>query len=139
MSKIKLQKTLDHYLSPNHFWINNPFYLYTVYISIATLAMPVGLVGSTYMTKLKKLTSRQKHSMRIICNKGTFEHTKEFFQILSVYRLNILNFVTFICKFNQKAAPNIFLSRFQKPSYYPSTFSELNYVQPINKIKTTKY
>ena len=42
-------------------------------------------------------------------------------------------------KVNPKTAPNIFLSRFQKPSHsYPTRFSELNYVQPTRKIKTSK-
>ena len=41
---------------------------------------------------------------------------------------------------NQKTAPNIFLSRFQKQSYpYPTRFSELNYVQPIHNIKAGKH
>ena len=90
--------------------------------------------GSTYMTNLEKLSSQQKHLMRIVCNKGKFEHSKELFQlnkILNVYKLNILNVATFMHKVNTKSAPNIFLSRFQKPSHsYPARFLELNYVQP---------
>ena len=49
--------------------------------------------GSTYKTNLKKLSSQQKHEMRIICNKGKSEHTKQLFQsnkITSVYTVNIL-------------------------------------------------
>ena len=43
-------------------------------------------------------------------------------------------------KVNQKTAPNIFLSRFQKLSHsYHTRFLELNYVQPIHNIKTSKY
>ena len=43
-------------------------------------------------------------------------------------------------KANQKTAPNVFLSRFQKPSHsYTTRFSELNYVQPIHIIKRSKY
>ena len=43
-------------------------------------------------------------------------------------------------KVGQKSAPNIFISRFQKPSYfYPSRFLELNYVQQIRNIKMSKY
>ena len=34
------------------------------YINYANMAC-----GSTYMTKLKELSSQQKHAMRIICNK----------------------------------------------------------------------
>ena len=99
--------------------------------------------GSTNMTNLKKLSSQQKHGMRIICKKGKFEHIKQLFQsnkILNVYKLNILNVATFMYKVNQNTAPNIFLSRFQKlPHLYPTRFSELNYVQPIHNIKTIKY
>ena len=54
---------------------------------------------STYLTNLKRLLSQQKHAMRIICNKGKFEYTKQLFQsnkILNVYNLNILNVATFI-------------------------------------------
>ena len=50
--------------------------------------------------------------MRIICNKGKFEHTKQLFQskkILNAYKLNILYFATFMYKVMQKTAPNIFL------------------------------
>ena len=43
-------------------------------------------------------------------------------------------------KVNQKTAPIIFLSRFQKLSlFYHTRFLELNYVQPIHNIKTSKY
>ena len=108
------------------------------YINYANVAW-----GSTYMTNLKELSSQQKHAMRIICNKWKFEHTKQLFQsnkILNVYKLNIVNVAKFMYKVNPKTAPNIFLSRFQKPSHsYPTRFSELNYVQPTHNIKTSKY
>ena len=81
--------------------------------------------------------------MRIICNKGKFQHTKHLFQsnkILNVYKLNILNVVPFMYKVNQKTAPNVFLSRFQKPfRFHPTRFSELNYVQPTTILKRTIY
>ena len=67
--------------------------------------------------------------------------TKQLFQsnkILNVYKLNILNVATFMCKVHLKAAPNVFLSRFQKPyHFYPTRFSELNYLQPIHNFKTS--
>ena len=72
-----------------------------------------------------------------------WEYTKRLFQsnkILNVHKLNILNVAIFMYNVNQKTAPNIFLSRFQKPSYpYPTRFSELNYVQPIHNIKAGKH
>ena len=92
--------------------------------------------GKVLKTNFKKLSSQQKHAMRIICNKGKFEHTKQLFQsnkILNMYKLSILNFATFMYKVNEKT----FLSRFQKPShFYPNRFSEMNYV---HNIKTSKY
>ena len=94
------------------------------------------------MINVKELSSQQKHAMRIICNKWKFEYTKQLFQlneIPNVYKLNVVNVATFMYKVNPKTAPNIFLSRFQKPSHsYPTRFSELNYVQPTRKIKTSK-
>ena len=108
------------------------------YINYANVAW-----GSTYITEFKKLSIQQKHAMRIICNKKNFEHTKQLFQsnkILSAYKLNILNVATFMYKVNQKTAPNIFPSRFQKLSHsYHPRFLELNYVQAIHNIKTSKY
>ena len=86
--------------------------------------------GSTYMTNLKNFSNQQKHAMCIICNKSKFEQTKQLFQsnkILNVYKWNILNVAAFMYTINQKTAPNIFLSRFEKPShFYPVRSSELN-------------
>ena len=81
------------------------------YINCANVAW-----GSTYMTNLKRLSSQQKHAIRIICNKGKFEHIKQLFQlnkILNVYKLNILNVATFMYKVNQKTATNTFHSSFK--------------------------
>ena len=68
------------------------------------------------MTDLKKFSSHQKHAIRIICNNGKFEHTKQLFQsnkILNVYKLNILKVAIFMYKVNQKTAPNIFFQGFK--------------------------
>ena len=75
--------------------------------------------------------------MCVIRNKGNFKHTKQLLQsnkILNAYPLNILNAAGFMYEVNQKTAPNVFLSRLQKPCHFcPNRFSELNYVQPILK------
>ena len=108
------------------------------YIIYATVAW-----GSTYMTKLKKLSSQQKHAKCIICKKWNFEHTKQLFQsnkVLNVYKVNMVNVVTFMYKVNPKAASNVFLSRFHRPLHsYLTRFCELNYVQATHNIKTSKY
>ena len=103
------------------------------YINCANVAW-----GSTYMTNLKRLSSQQKHAIRIICSKGKFEHIKQLFQlnkILNVYKLNILNVATFMYKVNQKTATNIQASK--TVSFL--SYSKLNYVQPIHNIKSSKY
>ena len=113
-------------------------FIYLYYNNYANVAWK-----STYMANLKKLSSQQMHAMIIICIKGNFEHTKQLFQsnkILNVYKLNILNFATFMYKVIQKTALNVFLSRFQKQyHYYPIRFSELNYVQLIHNIRTSNH
>ena len=39
-----------------------------------------------------------------------------------------------------KNCSECFFSKFQKPPhFYPTRFSELNYVQPVHSIKTRKY
>ena len=65
------------------------------YINYANVAW-----GSTYITSLKTLSSQQKHGMRIIYNRGSFEHTKQSNKIPNVYKLNILNVITFMLKVN---------------------------------------
>ena len=81
--------------------------------------------------------------MCVIRNKGKFKHTKQLLQsdkILNAYPLNILNAAGFMYEVNQKTAPNVFLSRLQKPCHFcPTRFSELNYVQPVHNIKTSKF
>ena len=139
-SKIKLQRSNRLLLKLKPF-LNKQYFL-SLYYSYIHSYIQCGC-GSTYMTNLKELSSQQKHAMGIICNKLKFEHTKQSFQsnkILKVYKLNNKNITTFMYKVNPKTAPNIFLSRFQKLSHsYPTRFSELNYVQPTCKIKTSNY
>lgn len=50
-------------------------------------------------------------------------------KILTVYQLNILNNVMHMPKIKKSTAPNAFLLKFQKPSYfYPTFFSIFNSV-----------
>lgn len=51
------------------------------------------------MTNLTKLITQQKHVVRIVSNKGRFEHTTELFKsqkILNIFTLNICD-VLFLC------------------------------------------
>ena len=72
--------------------------------------------GSTCRKNLKKINSRQKHVLRIIFNKGKFEHTGEFFKsnkILNVYKLKTFNTTVFMHKIHRKSAPSTFLPKFR--------------------------
>ena len=91
---------------------------------------------------MKKINSQQKHALRIIYNKGKFEHTSEFFKssnILNVYKQKIFNTAVFMHKIQGKSAPNIFLLKFRKPSHsYSTGLSNLNYVKTIPKFNKYK-
>ena len=79
--------------------------------------------------------------MRIICNKGKFEHTKQLFRwnkVLNVYKLNTLNVAIFMYQVHKKAKQNIFLSNTSKTISFRNV-SERNYVQSIYNFKTSKY
>ena len=125
----------------NYCWINNPFYLYTICISIATLTMSTWLrevhIWQTIKVYLvEKSMPRAQFVTKESLNIQLFQSNK----ILNGYKLNILNVATFMCKVNQKTVPSIFFSRFQKLfHFYPTRFSELNCIQSIHNIKSSKY
>ena len=100
------------------------------------------LLGKHLQNKLEK-NNQQKHALRIIFNKGKFEHTRELFKsskILNVYKLNIFNTKVFIHKIQGKFAPSIFLPKFRKTSHlYQTRLSHLNYVKLIPKLDKCKY
>ena len=85
------------------------------YINYANLVW-----GSTNRTYLRKINSQQKHALRLIHNKNRFYHSKELFEsceILSVYKLNLLNSVVFMNKIKNRTAPSSFLEKFEKPAH----------------------
>ena len=88
------------------------YYSYILrYINYANVAW-----GSTYRTNFKKIIQSR---MRIICDNGKFEHTKQLLQsnkILNVYKLNILNVATFMYKVNQKTTLIFFFLGFRNHS-----------------------
>ena len=82
---------------------------------------------STNRTYLKKLQSQQKHAIRIIFRQNKFVHTREHFKennILNIYQLNIFNNLLFLHRVKNGKAPNVFLSKFLRPSHhYRTSFS----------------
>ena len=62
--------------------------------------------GSTNKTYLRKINSQQKHALRLIHN----NHSKELFEsyeILNVYKLNLLNTAVFMHKIKKQNCPVI--------------------------------
>ena len=98
---------------------------------------------STNRTYLKKLQSQQKHAIRIIFRQNKFVHTREHFKennILNIYQLNIFNNLLFLHRVKNGKAPNVFLSKFLRPSHhYPTSFSQNNYIAPSFKLTKSKY
>ena len=80
---------------------------------------------STNRTYLKKLQSQQKRAIRIIFHENKFAHTSEHFKennILNIYQLNIFNNLLFLHRVKNGKAPNVFLSKFLRPSHhYPTS------------------
>ena len=85
---------------------------------------------STNRTYLKKLQSQQKHTIRIIFHEDKFAHTREHFKennILHIYQLTIFNNLLFLHRVKSGKTPNVFLSKFLRPSHHYSTsFSQNN-------------
>ena len=94
-------------------------------------------------TYLKKLESQQKHAIRIIFHENKFAHTREHFKennTLNIYQLNIFNNLLFLHRVKKAKAPNVFLSKFLRPSHhYPTSFSQNNYIVPSFKLTKSKY
>ena len=75
------------YLSKKCLLSLNSNYIHT-YISYPNIAW-----GSTYISNLKQINSKQKHAIRIIYNKKNYETVRELLRsikILNVYQINIL-------------------------------------------------
>ena len=68
--------------------------------------------ANTRKTNLKKIHSKQKHDLRILYNKDRYNHTKELFSswnVLNVYKLNLLNTSIFMQKIKNGTALQLFI------------------------------
>ena len=68
--------------------------------------------GRTRRTYFQKISSQQKHTLRLIHNRKRFHHSKEIFEsceILNLYKLNLLNTAAFMRKIENRTARHHFL------------------------------
>ena len=98
---------------------------------------------STNRTYPKKLQSQQTHAIRIIFHENKFAHTQEHVKennILNIYQFNIFNSLLFLHRVKNRKAPNVFLSKFLRPSHHhPTSFSQNNYITSSFKLIKSKY
>ena len=98
---------------------------------------------STNRTYLRKLQSQQKHAIRTTFHENKFAHTRTYFKgnkILNIYQLNIFDKLLFLHQVKNGKAPNVFLSKFLRPSHhYPTSFSQNNYIVTSFKLTKNKY
>ena len=110
-----------HYLNKRSLLVlyNSFIHTYTNYGNIAW--------ESTNRTNLEKISSLQKHAIRIIHCKDRFTHARELFQeseMLNVFQLNISNNLVSVHKIKSQTAPKIFQNKLIKPTHnYPTNFS----------------
>ena len=98
--KVKTFLDKDFLLSPYFSYIHS----YTNYGNLAW--------ANTHKTNLKKIHSKQKHVLRILYNKDRYNHTKELFSswnVLNVYKLNLLNTSIFMHKIKNGTALQLFI------------------------------
>ena len=63
--------------------------------------------GRTRRTYFQKISSQQKHTLRLIHNRKRFHHSKEIFEsceILNLYKLDLLNTAAFMHKIKNRTA-----------------------------------
>ena len=116
--KIRSQKILASYSDLSLYTF---IYIHS-YISYANIAW-----GNTYLSNLKKISTLQKNSVRIIYNKMKYESIRELLRsltILNVYQIIILNNASFMHRINTNSVPIAFLDKLTKISHlYPTRFS----------------
>lgn len=99
--------------------------------------------ASTYVTKLKKLQSQQKHAFRIINEGDRFTHASPLLRsakVLNIFQLNLLKNLIFMHNIKQKNAPIIFQTNFHTISHaYPTKFSQNNFKQAPVLLKQTRF
>ena len=96
---------------------------------------------STHRTYLRRSNSQQKYALRLIHDKNRFYHAEDLFkscEILSVYKLNLLNTAVFMHKAKNRPTPLSLLekSNVQNCDFFQLVISTVRYYHCINFIST---
>ena len=105
--------------------------LKTLYFSFVHSYLNYGNIawGSTTKTKLKKLASKWRQTIRVIYPAGYTREKMEEMKVLNIYKLNIYQVLTFMFKTKRDNVHAAFWNDFPEIShYYPTGFSQTNFV-----------
>ena len=100
-------------------------------------------LGLVLIKQLKKVQSKQKHTLRIIFDLSKTSPSEPLFlslDVLNVSQINIFHSVQFMHKINSKNVPHIFLKLFGAPyRAYTTSFSLINFSVPRTFLKTSRF
>ena len=112
-------------------------YIYA-YLNYANIAW-----ASAHKTKLKKVQSKEIHTLRVIFNQSKTSPSESLFlslNVLNVYQINVFQSVRFMHKIKNKNLLHIFLKLFDVPYHaYPTKYSLINFSVPQTFLKNTRF
>ena len=108
------------------------------YITYANIAW-----SSTNHGKIRSLYTKQKHAIRIIANIPVLAHTAQWFtkfNIMDIYKINIIQHLTFMYKANTGKLPSISSKRLVLRNHkYETRNYENTYCLPVYKTKKSQF
>ena len=121
--------------------------LTTLYFSFFHSYLTYGNIawGSTNLTKLKKIASKQRQAVKAIPipsidQDSRSPQTMSKLGILNIYKINIYQVLNFMFCVKNNTIPSTFQNKFQIVGHqYPTRFSENNFVEPRVGLKLTKF
>ena len=110
---------------------------------IPTLVIQISYGPVLVRENLKKILTKQKHTIRIIFNVNKETYTRPLFQesnALNIYQINLLQVLIFMQKIKTSISPRLFFNYFQPFKHvYQTKFSKHNFKQPDGFTKHVKF
>ena len=101
--------------------------------------------GSTSMSKLKKIASKQRQAVKIIptTHTNSGENSRQIMVnlgILNIFKINIFQVLKFMFQVKNNTIPDSFQNKFQFIEHqYPTRYSENSFIEPRIYLRFTKY